>query len=237
MSKPEREPNGIPTSAAATPATPQKHPPADESVQAMGIDADQLPDEVLLAGLGTGDVRFMAAFVRRFQRLVFGVAKTITGDLATGEDITRRAFEQAFEQARMYGPHRGSVRTWLRTIAREMAVDFIQARGAKPVNRDDLERLLATVSDTPEGCALAREGAAGLRGKLARLPANQARAVTMISIYGMTARQIADAEGIPVSTARMRINDGLQKLGAHQPNPHVAAHRLGMRSRGSAASG
>jgi RNA polymerase sigma-70 factor (ECF subfamily) len=104
MSKPEREPNGIPTSAAATPATPQKHPPADEGVQAMAIDADQLPDEVLLAGLGTGDVRFMAAFVRRFQRLVFGVAKTITGDLATAEDITRRAFEQAFDQARMYGP-------------------------------------------------------------------------------------------------------------------------------------
>jgi RNA polymerase sigma factor (sigma-70 family) len=190
MSKPdpEREANGIPT------------------------DADQVPDEVLLAGLGTSDSRFMAVFVQRFQRLVFGVAKTITGDLGTAEDVTLQAFEQARRHARMYGPPRKPVRTWLRTIARDIAVDVVQARAAQPVNRDDLDGLLATMSAVPAPRAPAHEGPAGLRAMLARLPANQARAVTMVSIYGMTARQIADAEGIPLSTARMRISDGMQKL-------------------------
>ncbi len=34
----------------------------------------------------------------------------------------------------------------------------------------------------------------------------------MAGIYGMTARQIADAEGIPLGTAKTRIRDGTQKL-------------------------
>jgi RNA polymerase sigma-70 factor (ECF subfamily) len=34
----------------------------------------------------------------------------------------------------------------------------------------------------------------------------------MAGIYGMTARQIADSEGIPLGTAKTRIRDGMQKL-------------------------
>jgi DNA-directed RNA polymerase specialized sigma24 family protein len=40
----------------------------------------------------------------------------------------------------------------------------------------------------------------------------------MAGIYGMTARQIADAEGIPLDTAKTRIRDGMQTLrGAQLP--------------------
>ena len=45
-------------------------------------------------------------------------------------------------------------------------------------------------------------------------PAPQARAVAMAGIYGMTARQIADSEHIPLGTAKTRIRDGMQKLRA-----------------------
>jgi len=38
--------------------------------------------------------------------------------------------------------------------------------------------------------------------------------VAMAGIYGMTARQVADAEQIPVGTAKTRIRDGMHKLRA-----------------------
>ena len=182
----------------------------------MDTDADRLPDEVLLAGLGTSDVDFTVAFVRRFQRVVFGVAMAIAGDPGTAEDVTQRAFEQASRHPGVYDPQRGSVRAWLTTIARDLAVDIVHARAATRVTPDDLAALLAAVCGKPERPAVAHEGAAVLRGMLARLPATQARAVAMAGIYGMTARQIADAEGIPLGTARTRIRDGMRKLTSGQ---------------------
>jgi RNA polymerase sigma factor (sigma-70 family) len=178
----------------------------------MDIDAGRLPDEVLLAGLGTGDVDFTVTFVHRFQRVVFGVAMTVTGDPGTAEDVAQQTFERAWRHAQVYDSRRGSVRAWMTTIARNLAVDAIHARTSAPVAPDDLAGLLTAMTGTPERLAVAHEGAAGLRGTLARLPATQARAVAMAGIYGMMARQIADAESISLDTAKTRIRDGMQRL-------------------------
>jgi RNA polymerase sigma factor (sigma-70 family) len=178
----------------------------------MGIPADLLPDETLLAGLGTGDPDLSIAFVRRFQRIVFGVAMTITSDPAVAEDVSQQTFEQAWRHAQVYDSRRGAVRAWLTTIAHNLAVDVLRARSSAPVDPDDLPAVLTAVTETPERLAVANDRAAGLRRALRRLPGAQARAVAMAGIYGMTARQIADAEGVPLGTAKTRIRDGMQKL-------------------------
>src|SRR5215831_7022248 len=180
----------------------------------MGTSAERLPDETLLAGLGAGDADLALAFVRRFQRLVYGVALTVTRDPTTAEDVAQQAFEQAWRHAQVYDSRRGSVRAWLTTITHNLAVDVLRARTSAPVDPDDLPALLTAVTQTPERLAVARDSAAGLRRALARLPAAQGRAVAMAGIYGMTARQIADTEGIPLGTAKTRIRDGMQKLRA-----------------------
>jgi RNA polymerase sigma-70 factor (ECF subfamily) len=183
-------------------------------VHTMGTPADRLPDETLLAGLGAGDADLAIAFVRRFQRVVFGVAVAVIGDPGVAEDVAQQAFEQAWRHAQMYDSRRGSVRTWLTTIAHNLAVDVIRTRTSAPVDPADLPALLAVVIDTPspERFAVARDEAADVRRALARLPAPQARAVALAGIYGMTAREIADTEGIPLGTAKTRIRDGMQKL-------------------------
>jgi RNA polymerase sigma factor (sigma-70 family) len=180
----------------------------------MGTPADRAPDETLLAGFGAGDADLAIAFVRRFQRLVFGVALTVISDRSAAEDVAQQAFEQAWRHAQMYDARRGTVRAWLTTIAHNLAVDVIRARTSAPVDPDDLPALLTAMTGTPEQFAVAHDDAAGLRRALGRLPAAQARAVAMAGIYGMTARQIAVAEGIPLGTAKTRIRDGMRKLRA-----------------------
>jgi RNA polymerase sigma factor (sigma-70 family) len=184
------------------------------SVQTMGAPAERLPDETLLAGLGAGDADLAVAFVRRFQRVVYGVALTVTRDPVTAEDVAQQAFEQAWRHAQVYDSRRGSVRAWMSTIAHNLAVDVIRARTSAPVDPAELPALLTAVTDTPERLAVANDSAAGLRRALAQLPATQARAVAMAGIYGMTARQIADTEGVPLGTAKTRIRDGMLKLRA-----------------------
>jgi RNA polymerase sigma factor (sigma-70 family) len=180
----------------------------------VGTSPDQLPDETLLAGLGAGDAELSLAFVRRFQRIVFGVAMAVVSDRTTAEDVAQQAFEQAWRHAQVFDSRRGSVRTWLTTITHNLAVDAVRARTSAPVDPDDLPAILTAVTDTPERLAVAHDSAAQLRRELGQLPEPQARAVAMAGIYGMTARQIAEAEDVPLGTAKTRIRDGMQKLRA-----------------------
>ena len=181
-------------------------------------DANRLPDEVLLAALGTGDADFAATLVHRFHRVVFTVAMTVTGDPGTAEEVAQRTFEWVWRHAQVYDSRQGSARAWMATIARNLAVDVIHASSSAPVVPDGLSGLLTAMTDTSKEPAGAQGGVAVLRRTLASLPAAQARAVAMAGIYGMTARQIADAEAIPLDTAKTRIRDGMQTLRVH-PTP------------------
>ncbi|MGW2712645.1 RNA polymerase sigma factor [Streptomyces sp. NPDC001356] len=174
----------------------------------------RLPDEALLSGLAAGDPELAVIFVRRFQHRVFGVAMAVTGDRQLAEDVAQQTFERAWRHAQIYDSRRGSVMTWLTTIAHNLAVDAVRARRAEPVAPEDLEALLDAVTETPERWALADEASAQVRSALARLPREQARALMMAGVYGMTARQVADAERIPLGTAKTRIRTAMARLRA-----------------------
>ncbi|UFR05570.1 MULTISPECIES: RNA polymerase sigma factor [Streptomyces] len=171
-----------------------------------------LPDEALLSGLVAGDPELAAIFVRRFQHRVFGVAMAVTRDQQLAEDVAQQTFERAWRHAQIYDSRRGSVMTWLTAIAHNLAVDAVRARRTEPMAPEDLEDLLDTVTATPEEWALADEASAQVRAALARLPREQARALMMAGIYGMTAQQVADAERIPLGTAKTRIRTAMARL-------------------------
>jgi RNA polymerase sigma-70 factor (ECF subfamily) len=175
---------------------------------------DRLPDETLLAGLGLGDDEIAVAFVRRFQRTVYAVAVAVVGDPRLAEDIAQLAFERAWRHAQVYDPRRGSVRTWLTTITHNLAVDAARTRRTTPLAADDLDVLVEVVTYTPERAAVASEAAAELHSALRELPPGQARAVVLASLYGMTARQVAEFEAIPLGTAKTRIRLAMDKLRA-----------------------
>lgn len=176
------------------------------------LTVDRLPDDALLAGLATGDAEIALAFVRRFQRKLFGVAVTVLGDPRLAEDVVQQTFERAWRHAQVYDSRRGSVRTWLVAIAHNLAVDAVRVRRPIPLDPDDLLELVDDISASPEQQSMAHEDAAELRAAIATLPLAQARALMMAGIHGMTAQQIADAEGIPLGTAKTRIRAAMGKL-------------------------
>ncbi|MFF8591920.1 RNA polymerase sigma factor [Streptomyces sp. NPDC015220] len=172
----------------------------------------RLPDEALLSGLATGDPELSVSFVRRFQHRVFGVAIAVTGDPQLAEDIAQQTFERAWQHAQIYDSRRGSVTTWLTTIAHNLAIDAVRSRRPEPLAPEDLDAVLGAVTETPEQHALADEASTRLRGAVAQLPPEQGRALVMAGIYGMTAQQIADREQIPLGTAKTRIRAAMGKL-------------------------
>jgi RNA polymerase sigma factor (sigma-70 family) len=193
---------------------PPGRPTVSSVVSRIGIPVERLPDEALLAGLGTGDPEISVAFVRRFQRKVFGVAVAVLGDARLAEDVAQQTFERAWKHAQVYDSRRGSVSAWLTTIAHNLAIDVVRARRPVPVDPTELSTLIGVLADTPERRALANEASSELHAALTRLPREQARAVVMAGIYGMTGKQIAEAEQIPLGTAKTRIRAAMEKLRA-----------------------
>ena len=171
-----------------------------------------LSDESLLAGLASSDPDGSAAFVRRFQGRVFGLAVTIVGDPNMAEEVAQESFTRAWRHAATFDPTRGRVLTWLLAITRNVALDALRMRRQTPVDPDLLIGLRADSRSEPEAQGVLTDESQRVRLALGGLPEEQRRAVLMSAFYGRTAREIGDIEGIPLGTAKTRIRTGLQKL-------------------------
>lgn len=172
-----------------------------------------MSDEALLAAIGLGDAQAAAVFVRRFQRRVYGLALTVTLDAAAAEDVAQQAFERAWRHAGAYDARRAAVATWLLTITRNLAIDAIRVRRPQPLDPAALHDLLgATGAPDPADAAVQGDALRRLRVALDRLPAEQRRAVLLATVASRTSVEIAELEGIPVPTAKHRVQSGLRKL-------------------------
>ena len=174
-------------------------------------------DDGLLAGMAAGDAQAAAAFVRRYQSRVFGLALTIVGVPAVAEEVAQEAFVRAWRFAGGYDPRRGGVAGWLLAIARNAAIDAVRLARDQPYDPDVLVGMLDR-ADTgpPDGQSpdhLAETER--IRTALRLLPREQRVAVVLASVFGLTAREIAEREGIPLGTAKTRIRLGLARLREH----------------------
>lgn len=172
-----------------------------------------LSDESLLAGLGAGDSEAAAAFVRRFQGRVFGLALTIVGDRERAEDVAQETFVRAWKHAGAFDPRRGGVTTWLLTIARNVAVDVVRLRRHEVVGSDVLLALqLPSAEQDPDERLIAAGESERVRRAVAILPEEQKRALVLAAFHGLTGREISELEGIPLGTVKTRIRTAMLKL-------------------------
>jgi RNA polymerase sigma factor (sigma-70 family) len=170
-------------------------------------------DEALLAGLAAGDRDAAAAFIRRFQRRAYGLARTIVVDPGTAEDVAQEAFVRAWRYAGSYDARRGSVLGWLLTIVRNVAVDRLRPRHPEPVDPDVLaSKLQLRQRDAAVDEYSAVDEREQLRVALATLPSEQRRALLLAAYFGRTAGEIADLEGIPLGTAKTRIRTAMHRV-------------------------
>jgi RNA polymerase sigma factor (sigma-70 family) len=171
-------------------------------------------DEALLAGFATGDPDTAAAFVRRFQGRVYGLALTIVRQPPIAEDVAQETFARVFRHAGNYDARKGRVSTWLLSIARNLAIDVTRMRRLDPV---DPEVIAAEISLTSQEAAADEVGLQPderdqLRAAISELPTEQRRALVLAAYTGRTAREISDLDDVPLGTVKTRIRTAMLKL-------------------------
>ena len=178
---------------------------------------EALSDESLLAGFASGDADAAAAFVRRFQSRVYGLAFTMLRDRELADDAAQEAFVRAWRYAPSYDARRGPVATWLLAIARNVSIDVARVKPATPVDPDVVasELDLADHDTTPD--VAERDS---IREAVASLPSEQRRALVLAVYAGRTAREISELDGVALGTVKTRIRSAMLKLRTTLEAPH-----------------
>lgn len=183
--------------------------PAGTLTRSTGVSVS---DEALVAGMASSDREAAAAFVRRYQRRVFGLAFAILGDRDGASDVAQEAFVRVWRHAAVFDARRGNVSTWLLTITRNLAVDAVRVRRAVPVDPVVLATMNVPAGEPlPGGDVVLPAELQRLRAAMGKLPAEQRRAL-LLAAYGLSAREIGERDGVPLGTVKTRIRTALGRL-------------------------
>ncbi|MEJ5914421.1 sigma-70 family RNA polymerase sigma factor [Pseudokineococcus sp. 1T1Z-3] len=141
---------------------------------------------------------------------LLGFATAAIGDRGAGEDAVQEVFVRAWRARDGYGPGRGSVRTWLFAIARNVVVDVHRARTRRPVlAAEDDDRRERPGGDDPAAQAVDRLAVLDALGTLSQ----EHRAVVLeVYLAGAGYAEVSARTGVPVATLRSRMHYALKAL-------------------------
>jgi RNA polymerase sigma factor (sigma-70 family) len=147
----------------------------------------------------------------QFASFVYGLALRVIGDARAAEDVAQDVFVSVWERPGAFDPDRGSLRTWLGTLAHRRAVDHVRREEARR-RRAIKEASRSETTPDVEEMAMALVTAERVRAALATLPDDQRRAIQLAYFGGKTYRQVATMLGIPEGTAKSRLRLGLRRI-------------------------
>ncbi len=201
--------------------------PREAEIEAGGVEGElddsrftlcNRPDESLVAMVGTGYGSAFELLYGRHSTVVFSLILRIVQNWQVAEELTQEVFLRVWQRSSTFRADRGSVRSWMLKIARNLALDDIRRQQARcrQVYYDPAgEHLAPEVIDNspePSEIVLNRMRREQISGMLAELPVSQREVIEMAYFGGMTQAEISDYRGEPLSTVKTRTRLGLQRL-------------------------
>ena len=171
----------------------------------------------IIASVLRGDRQVYALLVEAYQTPIFNLAYRMTGSLPEAEDLAQETFIRAYERLWRWHPEK-SFFVWLYTIGlnlirnhlkRERRSETRDADWAEGPERGNAE---AQVADHPEGMLLEDERQRMLQACLLKLPVDLRAAVVLRFYEDQPFENIARVCGISLSSAKMRVYRGIEKL-------------------------
>jgi len=140
----------------------------------------------------------------RYHGAVFSFAYRLTRRADVAEDITQECFLAVLRAPGRFDPVRGSMRTFLFAIARNLALKHYRDQGGNPVDLDDV----IPASDPRP----ALDVASAVERAVALLPLLQREALVLFQYEGATLEEIAQIVGADTGTVKSRLHRARERL-------------------------
>jgi RNA polymerase sigma factor (sigma-70 family) len=204
----------MPNSGAAAPVTSK--PLSSKSMSSkipVSIDQD---DELhaLLARIVRGEEAALRELYEISIGRVYGLALRITGRADAAEEVAADVFVQVWRDATRYEPQRARVLTWMLTICRSRAIDYLRRRDpAEPLpEADELTVAQSTPGDDPQDLLSATQSNGALHAALGTLAPRQRQLLALAFFRGLTHEEIAQHSGMPLGSVKTHIRKALGVL-------------------------
>ena len=182
------------------------------------LDYDGLRDEQLITLIAHGEKDALEVFYNRYAPSVFSLARYMLKESALAEEATQDIFLNLWLKASSYNPQRGTPRAWFMSIAHHRIIDVIKARIRSTKSTNQVPHELLDVHPSSEVSTedivqqnLDRER---ILAALSDLPEGQREVVVLAYFEGYSQSEIASKLDQPLGTVKTRVRLAMQKLRA-----------------------
>jgi RNA polymerase sigma-70 factor (ECF subfamily) len=151
-----------------------------------GVDVE---DEALIRSLYNEHGRALLAYVTR-----------LTGDRAAAEDVVQETVVRAWRHPEVLVNGRGSVRGWLLTVARNIVVDRVRARAARPTEVEETAAPAIASGDIAETVV----NSMVVTDAMEALNDDQRAVIELLYFQRRTVTEAASLLGVPAGTVKSR---------------------------------
>lgn len=132
-------------------------------------------------------------------------------DPNTAEELAQETLLTVWRKAALYSDDKGSATTWIFTIARNLRIDRLRREVAWQPLPDDIEQQEAP-DPAPDEAVSERERRDKVQAVLSELPPDQAEAVNLSYVEGLSHSEIAERLGVPLGTVKSRMRLAYHKI-------------------------
>ena len=155
------------------------------------------------------------AFRRLYQELYEPVNRFVERRVPSredAEDITAQVFGSFVQRMDRFDGSRGSVMTWVVTMARNRVIDHYRRTRPAAESVDDLAELLAGSQPTQLQAMVLDEELIAIRRHLARQPADIREMFALRFEQGLRVREVAEVMGLSSDAAKQRFARTFRKI-------------------------
>lgn len=165
-----------------------------------------------LVAVGREDRGAFARLYRLTSAKLFGICLRICGEPTAAEDVLSEVYLTVWRRAGAFEPGRASPITWLATIARNRAIDWVRATPSRRRAPLDEALDLPDYRPDPETAALTADRRHQLIDCLDELDERSRNAIRTAFYDGRTYAELADHAGVPLGTMKSVVRRGLARL-------------------------
>ncbi|MHB8995925.1 MAG: RNA polymerase sigma factor [Armatimonadota bacterium] len=144
------------------------------------------------------------------HRRLFNLHLRLCGDREQAADLTQETFKCAYQSSHTFSG-RCQPQTWLYSVALNVNRNWWRQQG-RHEPPEELRDDLADPEPSAEQLAILHEQGHLVNEAVSRLPEAYRRAIALRYFAGITAMEIAAAEGISAGTIRWRLHEALKRL-------------------------